>query len=199
MTQPSNVAVVLAGGRAERFGRDKRFEIVDGEPLLHRAIRAVSAVTSLVVVVIGRDESSVPLPDDVTAELRIARDREPDQGPLAGLAAGLQVAPASTRVIVAAADMPSLQPSVLALLLEATADPPHVWTLEGPNPAIIGPLPLAGQFDIVAATARELVARGERSLRSLVAATSAARVPAAVWRALDPEGLTLRDIDRPGD
>jgi hypothetical protein len=44
-----------------------------------------------------------------------------------------------------------------------------------------------------------LLDAGQRSLRSLVRALDAGRIPAAEWRNLDPDGLTLRDIDRPED
>ena len=34
-------AIVLAGGRSSRFGRDKLAESIDGRPLLDRAVEAV--------------------------------------------------------------------------------------------------------------------------------------------------------------
>ena len=46
-------AIVLAGGRSSRFGRDKLAEIVDGRPLLDHAIDAVRAVATDIVVVVA--------------------------------------------------------------------------------------------------------------------------------------------------
>ncbi len=43
-----SVAVVLAGGRAERFGKDKLVEIVDGACVLARVVRAVEGLVDAV-------------------------------------------------------------------------------------------------------------------------------------------------------
>jgi len=191
--------IVLAGGRATRFGRDKRFVLVDGEPLVHRSLRAVAAAVDRLVLVIGPNEPSPTLPADLWRVVTITRDRLAYAGPLAGLLTGLEAALDSELAVVVGADMPSLEPAVLRLLLRAAESGPDAWTLEGPDPAIVGPLPLAGRTTALTAAARALLARGERSLRGLVLATGAGRVLAAEWRALDPAGLTLRDIDRPED
>jgi molybdopterin-guanine dinucleotide biosynthesis protein A len=191
--------IVLAGGRATRFGRDKRFVLIDGEPLFHRPLRAVAAVVDLLVLVIGPKEPSPALPADLGQAVHIAHDRLAYAGPLAGLLTGLEAAPESELTVVVGADMPSLEPAVLRLLLRAAEGGPAAWTLEGPNPAIVGPLPLAGRTAALTTAARALLERSERSLRTLVLATGAGRVPAGDWRALDPTGRTLRDIDRPED
>jgi hypothetical protein len=47
--------------------------------------------------------------------------------------------------------------------------------------------------------AERLVASGERSLRSLLAALGATSLPEAVWRPLDPEGDWLLDLDTAAD
>jgi len=191
--------IVLAGGRATRFGRDKRFVLVDGEPLLHRSLRAVAAAVDVLVLVVGPNEPPPALPADLGRAVNVARDRLAYAGPLAGLLTGLEAAPDSELAVVVGADMPSLDPAVLRLLLRAAEGGPDAWTLEGPDPAIVGPLPLAGRTPALAEAARALLQRGERSLRGLVLATGAGRVQATEWRALDPAGATLRDIDRPED
>ena len=193
------VGIVLAGGRSTRFGHDKRLVLVDDQPLVHLAIRGVAAVASHVIVVIGPTERPLPLPLDLASRVELARDRDADAGPLAGLLAGVEAAPASERAIVVGADMPSLVPAVLEHLLRAAETAPHVWTLENPDPGIVGPLPLAGRTRVLAASASALLEHGERSLRALVRATNAGRVPAADWRTLDATAATLRDIDRPTD
>ena len=53
-------AVVLAAGRAERFGRTKQLERIDDEPLVRRALRtAHEACGDNVVLVIGHDSAKV--------------------------------------------------------------------------------------------------------------------------------------------
>ena len=99
-------AIVLAGGRSSRFGRDKLAEIIDGRPLLDHAIDAVRAVATDIVVVVAPG-TMLPVPPGV----RIAEDPVAFEGPLAGLAAGLAALdPAVDRLIVVGGDMPSLVP-----------------------------------------------------------------------------------------
>ncbi len=43
------------------------------------------------------------------------------------------------------------------------------------------------------------MAGGERSLRSLIAVLDLEHLPEPVWRGLDPDARSLRDIDRPED
>ncbi len=116
MTIPSRDrgAIVLAGGRSSRFGRDKLSATIDGTAMLDRAIRAVRDVASVVVVVLAPDDPRA-LPDAVIR----AHDPDAHEGPLAGLAAGLAACPREVdRAIVVGGDMPSLRPAVLALLLD---------------------------------------------------------------------------------
>ena len=49
------------------------------------------------------------------------------------------------------------------------------------------------------ATAERLLGGGERSLRALVTSLVLEEITEAEWRTLDPDGATLRDVDRPED
>ena len=195
-------AIVLAGGRSARFGRDKRVVLFDGEPLFHRPLRAVSSVADEIVLVIAPGEPDPPLPGDVSVPIRIARDRLAHAGPLAGLLAGLEAAPEAKVALVVGADMPWLEPAVLRLLVDAVGSTapngPDSWILDVEVP-IAQSLPLAGRARPLRLAALALLQRGERSLRGLLLATGAGRVPSATWRGLDPGGRTILDIDRPGD
>jgi molybdenum cofactor cytidylyltransferase len=46
-------AIVLAGGAASRFGGNKLAADLEGRPVLEYALRAVAAVASPVVLVVG--------------------------------------------------------------------------------------------------------------------------------------------------
>ena len=61
------------------------------------------------------------------------------------------------------------------------------------------PLPMALRREPALATVAALFASGERRLRALADTMSAAVLPEAAWRAIDPEGDTLRDIDTEAD
>jgi molybdopterin-guanine dinucleotide biosynthesis protein A len=119
-------------------------------------------------------------------------------GPLAGLVAGLEAVGAEASVVlVAGGDMPTLEPAVLRLLVAAaTAPGAAAAVLESAPPA---PLPLAVRPGPALAAARALLAADRRSLAGLVEALGARGVEAERWRALDPAGATLADVDVPAD
>lgn len=195
---PRIAGIVLAGGRSVRFGADKRAALLDGEPLLVRAMRGVAAVAREVVVVVGPDDVAPEPPSGLTVPVRVAHDRIAGAGPLAGLLAGLEAA-ASDVVLVVGGDMPWLDARVLRLMARAAARPgPDAWILEGPD-ALAQTLPLAGRRVPLLAATRVLLGMGERSLRGLLTGAGAGRIKATSWRRLDPDGRTIRDIDRPDD
>ena len=184
--------IVLAGGRSERFGSDKLRATFEGQSLLAHAIEAVAAAASEVVVVFAPHRESPALPPDV----RSVRDPRPDGGPLVGLLAGLEAA-AHPLALVVGADMPSLQPGVLRLLLEQVESGAAAAILEGGRRR--QSLPCAIDRAVGRTAARATLASGRTGLRDLLDALEATTIPAAAWRALDPDGRTLVDVDRPAD
>jgi molybdopterin-guanine dinucleotide biosynthesis protein A len=186
-------AIVLAGGRSARFGRDKLAEAIDGRPLLDHAIRSVRVVATDVVVVAA--PGAIPaLPPGVS----LAHDAVAFEGPLAGLAAGLTALGANVdRVIVVAGDMPTLEPAVLSRLIDALGPAVEAAVLEVSGEPV--PLPMAVRPGEAARTARHLLDTGERRLRALPSALRSEVIAEAIWRVDDPDGATLRDIDSPAD
>jgi molybdopterin-guanine dinucleotide biosynthesis protein A len=192
MTAPI-AAIVLAGGRSSRFGRDKLEETVDDRPLLEHAIRAVQTVASAVVVVAAPGATPI-LPVGV----HLAHDREAFRGPLAGLAAGLAALdPSVERVVVVAGDMPTLVPAVLRRLIDALGSSADVAVLGVDGDSV--PLPMAVQAPVTGPATRRLLDRGERRLRALPEELRTRIVPEATWRLDDPDRRTLRDVDVPSD
>lgn len=208
------VAIVLAGGASSRFGSDKLAVELDGRPLLHHALGSVSAVAGSIVIVVAPDAPAPPVPAALAGRVRIARDRHPRQGPLAGVAAGLaavaagpgvaaggatSMADESPRIaLVVGGDMPSLVPGVLRLLAERLAADPDLaaMSLAASPPA---PLPMAVRPQLVSDAVDRCLDQGRRSLRALLDVVPSAVVPESVWRAADREGATLHDVDRPED
>jgi len=186
-------AVVLAGGRSSRFGRDKLAEPIDGRPLLHHAIAAVGAVADEIVVVAapGHDPA-------LPAAVRLAHDTAAFEGPLAGLSAGLEALdPDIDRVVVVAGDMPSLQTAVLSRLIAALGPRIDLALLEVSGQP--SPLPMAVRRAAALTATKRSLTGGERRLRSLPSVLRTYVVDEATWRLDDPGGATLRDIDSPAD
>ena len=190
MTRPRVSAVILAGGRSSRFGRDKLVEPVDGRPLLGRVIDAVRPVSSEIVVVAAPDASPV-VPDDV----RIVHDPVAFEGPLMGARAGIAAA-SEPVVLLVGGDMPDLVGAVLESMLIALGSAGAV-VLE--HDGHRRPLPMVVRHDAALRALDRLLAHDERRLRALLDALETRTVGESTWRLLDPEGATLRDIDTEAD
>lgn len=198
LDRPRVTGIVLAGGRSRRFGSDKLTARVDGVPLVERAAAALALVSDDVLVVLP-PAGGPALPPSI----RVVRDPEPHGGPLVGLAAGLAAARAPI-ALVAGGDMPWLAPGVLAALIERLAAAPATTAAAGlgsSDPAGDGleRFPIALRVEPALALATELLDRGERRLRRLVAGLAPDAVPETTWRAIDPGGRTTVDVDEPGD
>lgn len=188
--------IVLAGGRSSRFGADKLGQTVGGEPLLHRATRAVARAGDEVLVVVAHSGPLPALPTDLPVPVHTVRDDEPHGGPLAALAGGIARAEHPVAVVVGG-DMPWLCPDVLSLLVDRLRSGPSgaaALELDGRRQ----PLPFAIRRSSLGEI-RALLAAGDRSLLSLLGRARAAVVEEPAWRALDPTGQTLADVDVPED
>ena len=185
-------AVVLAGGRSSRFGRDKLAEPFDGRPLLDRAIEVVQRLATDVIVVAAPSAEQV-VPDGV----RMVHDPVGYEGPLAGLATGLDAAREEV-VVVVGGDMPTLVTAVLDSMASALDDP-SIAAVVLAHEGRPRPLPMVVRRVAALGAARASLEGGDRGLRALVEALPTRVVPEHVWRGLDPDGATLRDIDTPAD
>jgi molybdenum cofactor guanylyltransferase len=191
--RPRVTAIVLAGGRAERFGSDKLEVALDGMTLLDRAIEAVSQVADNVLVA-GPAEGRTRPGIDVIA------DREPFGGPLAGLAGALQQTSSELAVVVGG-DMPRLVPAVLTEMLHRLAGDP---TLDAVILAVDGAprrqvLPLAVRVGPALAAAHARLESDDRSLAALLDSLTAIELAPSDWRPFDPVGQTLADVDTPAE
>jgi molybdopterin-guanine dinucleotide biosynthesis protein A len=185
-------AIVLAGGRSSRFGRDKLAEPLAGRSLLERSIDGVRPLVAEIVVVAATDDER-RWPDGVI----VVNDSVAFEGPLVGLRTGLR---RNTRpiVLVSGGDMPTMVESVLESMLARLADPAveaAILEQEGRR----RPLPAVVRTGPALVAADRLIAAGERRLRGLYDELATIVIDEPTWRALDPAGLTLRDIDVPAD
>jgi len=141
---------------------------------------------------------SNPPPARPGTSIRIAHDPEPFGGPLIGLLAGLEAA-SEPLALVVGGDMPGLRAEVLVLMLERLATSPDADAVALDDGGRVRPLPLAVRVGAGTSAAGSAVERGARSLHALLDGLRVAALPEPMWRAFDPAGETLRDIDHPGD
>jgi molybdopterin-guanine dinucleotide biosynthesis protein A len=197
----SVTGIVLAGGRATRFGADKLAVQVDGRPLLHHAILAVAMVSDEVVLVIGSDGARPLLPADAEVRVRVVRDAVASRGPLAGLAAGLAAARGQLAILVGG-DQPSLSPAILGellLWLGQEADGPPLDAVALAEDGRVQPMPAALRVATVRPMVAALLDAETRSLVGLFERLRVGTLEPEHWRVLDPDGASLRDIDTPDD
>lgn len=108
--------IVLAGGSSRRFGSDKLAALLpDGRSVLDHCLAGMPSGWPLLLVGPSR-----VVPDEVAGRVRWVRESPPGGGPLAGIAAGLEVVDTEV-VCVAPADAPRAG-EVLALLVAALDD-----------------------------------------------------------------------------
>jgi molybdopterin-guanine dinucleotide biosynthesis protein A len=168
----TTTAIILAGGRSRRMGRDKASLAWGDATLLARVILAVPPSCVAVIVSCAAGQALPALP----VRVRRVEDLAPDQGPLAALEHALG-AVTTPQALVCACDQPLLGADVLTLLLDHLIAPATAAVLHPPGDDPPPPLPLA----LAAGPAREacaaLRAAGRAALRDLVAALRTQHVP----------------------
>jgi molybdopterin-guanine dinucleotide biosynthesis protein A len=175
-------ALLLTGGASRRMGTPKALLDVDGQPLAERSARVLTAVCDPVIEV-----------GPGYTDLTCVREEPVGGGPLAALVAGSAAAPAGVPIIVVACDMPHLDPALVRILVEHPGDASIIPEAEGRLQT------LCARYGVDArAVAPGLVAAGERSLRSLLAASRHEVLPETQW-ALAVGSDVFHDLDTPED
>jgi molybdenum cofactor guanylyltransferase len=181
--------IVLAGGRSSRFGASKLDADLDGRPVLDRTVdRLLPACDE--VVVVGRPGR--------TPGVRFVEDPAPFEGPLAGLAEGLERSTGELAVVLGG-DMPIVHAELLRAMVERLATNKIIDAIALVEGDVPRPLPLALRRAAGLAAARAALAAGERSLRGFLDLLRLERMAEPAWRAIDPAADWLLDIDAPAD
>ncbi|WP_322795929.1 molybdenum cofactor guanylyltransferase [Tepidiforma sp.] len=113
------IAVILAGGRSTRFGRDKASAPLRGRPLLQWVADAVAPAVESILVVSARGQQLPAL--TVSVPVEVIQDRDEGLGPLAGLATAFEAADAEL-AFAASCDIPLLRPALVARLADIARD-----------------------------------------------------------------------------
>jgi molybdopterin-guanine dinucleotide biosynthesis protein A len=112
MTKAS--ALILAGGRSSRFGRDNTLVTLDGATLVERAVTSLRPLFDEIPIA-GNERNKFRIPG--TAEIA---DAYPDAGPLGGIHSGL-VHSKNETLFVMACDMPNFSAALCERLLGGSA------------------------------------------------------------------------------
>jgi len=187
-SQSAVSAIVLAGGQSRRMGQDKALIDYQGRPIIAHVIDTLRALSDDIVVVSNRSDLYSPF------GARVVADYDPPCGPLGGIAVGLQAVQHPLAVVVAC-DMPFLNVTLLRGLID----------LADRYDAVV---PQSGEeFEPLHAVYRRVcygpivqrLERGERRVISFFADVRLRPVPEPEWRAFDPAGRSLVNLNTPDD
>jgi molybdopterin-guanine dinucleotide biosynthesis protein A len=185
---PDMDALVLAGGESKRMGSPKALLPLGQTTLIAFVIGRLRPLFRQVLVVARSDEGldhlGVPL---------ITDDR-PEQGPLVGLARGLDASSAPWCFAVGC-DMPFIRPAVIRYMATRLDDCDILTPLIEGHPQLLHSFFAQGCLP----AARDLLDRGVTSLRALLPLCRVHTIDAADFLELDPELLSFRDFDTPED
>ena len=177
----SVTGIVLCGGRSTRMGQDKGSLRFGDESMLERITRILGGISDRVIVVGRRDQDATTVHDSIE-----------DQGPLAGIAAGLAASTSDLNIVVAC-DMPLIAPAVLQRMAALIDDHDAcVAIVDGHASALCGVY-----RSRIAKDAQALLDAGERRMMTLLDRIKTKRVDAAAFRDIDPQLQTFVSVDTP--
>lgn len=190
-------AIVVAGGRSQRLGQDKRRLRLwgDGGPtLLEHTVGIAAQLSADVLVVLNDPEEWPALPG------RLLRDVYAESGPLAGLYSGLLTARHS-HALVLAADMPFLSRALLAEML-ALPRGYDILAARAPQPGAarnrIGVEPLHAIYSRACLAAiRQLLEQQQRRLAALFDLVRVEYIAPELLQRHDSAGRALSSINTP--
>jgi molybdopterin-guanine dinucleotide biosynthesis protein A len=184
--------IILCGGLSSRMGLAKAWLPFGKELMLQRVHRLLSEVVGPVVVVAAADQALPELPEGTL----FARDERPGRGPLEGLLAGMKMLQSRSELVyVTSCDVPLLQTEFVRRLLALAADYDAIAPQEGD---FCHPLSSVYRTRVLPAVESHL-ARDQLSPSVLLRQINTRFVPVADLSAIDPQLLSLRNVNRPAD
>lgn len=112
-------AILLAGGRSSRMGKDKGFLQFGPELLLERILRIVDPFVDEIAVVLAHSMEVPDIDSPCSEKISWTRDRVPFHGPLQGIVEGMDVLSEKLeKVFLLTCDLPYLSQEWLQTLLQ---------------------------------------------------------------------------------
>jgi molybdenum cofactor guanylyltransferase len=111
-------AIILAGGRSLRLGRNKALQAIRGKSLVQWVVDRLAAFSTEIIIATARGEA---IACSSPVQLRTVADIYPGKGPLGGIYSGL-TASSSPQAIVVGCDTPFLNVSLLEYMTQVIAD-----------------------------------------------------------------------------
>jgi len=184
--------IVLCGGQSTRMGSPKALLPFGSETMLQRVVRLLGAIVSPIVVVAAAGQDLPALPSTVI----VTRDEREARGPLEGLRAGLKALPETVdAAYITSCDVPLLVPAFVRRMIDLLGDDDvSVMEIDG------FAHPLSAVYRRRALPEVEALLAADR-LRPvfLFEAVRTRRVQTSEMTSVDPQLLTLRNLNTPQD
>ena len=110
-------AIILAGGKSSRLGRNKALQVLGGKSLIQRVVERLDVLSAEIVIVTAGGEG---MPVSSAATIKTVPDIYAGRGPLVGLYSGLS-ASTSQQAIVVGCDMPFLSIGLLQYMAQISS------------------------------------------------------------------------------
>ena len=185
-------AVVLAGGRSRRLGRNKALELIGGVPLVTRVTSAIRPISSETLIVVAEEEQAQVLP--LPTYVQVVRDLYPNAGSLGGILTGLTAA-TGVWALVVACDMPFLSQALLAEMASARDGCDAVVPLLDGRPE---PTHALYSKDCLEPIRKNLEA-GELKISAFFEMVKVKYLPQPTVEALDPGLWSFFNVNTPSD
>jgi molybdopterin-guanine dinucleotide biosynthesis protein A len=186
-------ALVLAGGKSGRFGRNKAFAKLGRRPLLLHVLDAAMDVADEIIVAIGREDRATSYAGLVPESVRVLKDRMHEKSPLVGMVTGFQVMK-SKYSLVLSCDTPFAKQRVLDYLFKRATGSDAViprW--------MNGELePLQSVYRVRATLAAAKLALSERGFRNvdmIKRLRKVTYVPVGVLKRFDSDLITFFNVN----
>jgi molybdopterin-guanine dinucleotide biosynthesis protein A len=187
----TTAAIVLAGGKSTRLGRDKASEPLLGVPLLQRVLDRLEGLVDEYVVVVRAGQVLPPLS---AHDVKVVEDLYPETGPLGGIYTGLSAVRALHAVVVAC-DMPLLQRPLIAELLRLAPGHDAVVPLSDGLPQ-----PLCATYARACLEpARRQLEAGNLKVAGLFDHVRTLYLQPEAWRRFDAGGRSFLNLNREED
>ena len=184
--------IILCGGKSSRMGTSKAHLQFGAETLLQRIVRIMGEVLDPLVVVAANGQD---LPD-LEAEVMICRDKNEGQGPLEGLAAGLEaLKERCDAVFLSSCDVPFLKKEfILGMIKDLGESRMCIPRTEG----YFHPLASVYRVDVLPDVQQLL---GKKKLRPffLLEKVKGKIIEEAQLRQFDSELFSLKNLNTPED
>jgi molybdopterin-guanine dinucleotide biosynthesis protein A len=112
----ATTGIILAGGKALRFGREKNLIVIDDQILINRTCSAIKSVCEEIIIVTNRDQLEEL--SKLNIQARLVTDIFPNKAAMGGLYTGL-VNSSNEYSLAVASDMPFLNIDLLSYIVEA--------------------------------------------------------------------------------